>query len=157
MGGSQTSLSPTGSPGSPAIRTAVPSTTLTSISPRSPPIRSRVLTPAGSFLELATSPATRLAACGVSTGATTIYHHRCFASRPRLSPSVQPGRHGSREPSRSRARPSAARATVQPAASTAPATATTTMADPQALLALRLILGDRAMIDFTGREYYVSG
>jgi len=30
-------------------------------------------------------------------------------------------------------------------------------ADPQALLALRLILGDRAMIDLTGREYYVSG
>jgi hypothetical protein len=28
---------------------------------------------------------------------------------------------------------------------------------PQALLALRLIFGDRAMIDFTGREYYVSG
>ena len=30
-------------------------------------------------------------------------------------------------------------------------------ASPQALLALRLILGDRVMIDFTGREYYVSG
>jgi len=30
-------------------------------------------------------------------------------------------------------------------------------ADPQALVALRLILGDRAMIDLTGREYYVSG
>jgi hypothetical protein len=28
---------------------------------------------------------------------------------------------------------------------------------PQALLALRLILGERAMIDFTGREYYVTG
>lgn len=28
---------------------------------------------------------------------------------------------------------------------------------PQALLALRLILGDSAMIDFTGQEYYVSG
>jgi hypothetical protein len=28
---------------------------------------------------------------------------------------------------------------------------------PQALLALRLIFGDRAMIDVTGREYYVSG
>jgi hypothetical protein len=27
---------------------------------------------------------------------------------------------------------------------------------PQGLLALRLIFGDRAMIDFTGREYYVS-
>ena len=30
-------------------------------------------------------------------------------------------------------------------------------ASPQALLALRLILGERAMFDFTGREYYVSG
>ncbi len=29
-------------------------------------------------------------------------------------------------------------------------------ANPQALLALRLILGDRAMVDVTGREYYVS-
>lgn len=29
-------------------------------------------------------------------------------------------------------------------------------ATPQALLTVRLILGDRAMIDFTGREYYVS-
>lgn len=28
---------------------------------------------------------------------------------------------------------------------------------PQGLLALRLILGDRAMFDFTGRGYYVSG
>ncbi|MEO6201705.1 MAG: DUF3943 domain-containing protein [Nitrospirales bacterium] len=28
---------------------------------------------------------------------------------------------------------------------------------PQALLALRLIMGDTAMIDFTGQEYYVSG
>lgn len=28
---------------------------------------------------------------------------------------------------------------------------------PQALLALRLILADRAMVDLTGREYYVSG
>ena len=28
---------------------------------------------------------------------------------------------------------------------------------PQGLLALRLILGDRAMIDLTGREFYVSG
>ncbi|MFZ1745585.1 MAG: DUF3943 domain-containing protein [Nitrospirales bacterium] len=28
---------------------------------------------------------------------------------------------------------------------------------PQALLALRLIMGDRLMIDFTGQEYYVSG
>jgi len=28
---------------------------------------------------------------------------------------------------------------------------------PQALLALRLILGNRAMFDFTGREYYVTG
>jgi len=28
---------------------------------------------------------------------------------------------------------------------------------PQALLALRLILGDRAMLDLTAREYYVSG
>jgi hypothetical protein len=27
---------------------------------------------------------------------------------------------------------------------------------PQGLLALRLIFGDRAMIDLTGREYYVS-
>jgi len=27
----------------------------------------------------------------------------------------------------------------------------------QGLLALRLIFGDRAMLDFTGREYYVSG
>jgi hypothetical protein len=27
---------------------------------------------------------------------------------------------------------------------------------PQALLAFRLIFGNRAMIDFTGREYYVS-
>lgn len=30
-------------------------------------------------------------------------------------------------------------------------------ATPQALLALRLILGDRAMLDVTGREYYVTG
>ncbi len=30
-------------------------------------------------------------------------------------------------------------------------------ASPQALLALRLILGDRAMFDVTGREYYVTG
>ncbi len=30
-------------------------------------------------------------------------------------------------------------------------------ASPQALLALRLIMGDRAMLDFTGREYYVTG
>ena len=30
-------------------------------------------------------------------------------------------------------------------------------ASPQALLALRLILGNRAMFDFTGREYYVTG
>ena len=30
-------------------------------------------------------------------------------------------------------------------------------ASPQGLLALRLIMGDRAMIDFTGREYYVTG
>lgn len=30
-------------------------------------------------------------------------------------------------------------------------------ATPQALLSLRLILGDRAMIDITGREYYVTG
>jgi len=30
-------------------------------------------------------------------------------------------------------------------------------ATPQALLALRLIFGNRAMIDLTGREYYVSG
>ena len=30
-------------------------------------------------------------------------------------------------------------------------------ATPQALLSLRLILGDRAMIDLTGREYYVTG
>ena len=30
-------------------------------------------------------------------------------------------------------------------------------ASPQALLALRLIFGDRAMLDFTGREYYVTG
>jgi hypothetical protein len=30
-------------------------------------------------------------------------------------------------------------------------------ATPQALLALRLIFGDRAMIDLTGREYYVTG
>jgi hypothetical protein len=30
-------------------------------------------------------------------------------------------------------------------------------ATPQALLALRLIMGDRAMIDVTGREYYVTG
>jgi hypothetical protein len=30
-------------------------------------------------------------------------------------------------------------------------------ATPQALLALRLILGDRAMFDVTGREYYVTG
>jgi hypothetical protein len=30
-------------------------------------------------------------------------------------------------------------------------------ASPQALLALRLIFGDRAMADMTGREYYVSG
>lgn len=30
-------------------------------------------------------------------------------------------------------------------------------ATPQALLALRLILGDRAMVDITGREYYVTG
>ena len=30
-------------------------------------------------------------------------------------------------------------------------------ANPQALLALRLILGDRAMFDVTGREYYVTG
>jgi hypothetical protein len=30
-------------------------------------------------------------------------------------------------------------------------------ATPQALLALRLILGDRAMFEFTGREYYVTG
>ncbi len=30
-------------------------------------------------------------------------------------------------------------------------------ATPQALLALRLIFGDRAMFDLTGREYYVSG
>ena len=29
-------------------------------------------------------------------------------------------------------------------------------ATPQGLLALRLIFGDRAMIDLTGREYYVS-
>ena len=28
---------------------------------------------------------------------------------------------------------------------------------PQGLLSLRLILGDRAMFDMTGREYYVSG
>jgi hypothetical protein len=28
---------------------------------------------------------------------------------------------------------------------------------PQGLLALRLILGDRAMLDMTGRAYYVSG
>ncbi|MEP6887082.1 MAG: DUF3943 domain-containing protein [Nitrospirales bacterium] len=30
-------------------------------------------------------------------------------------------------------------------------------ATPQGLLNLRLILGDRAMLDFTGREYYVTG
>jgi hypothetical protein len=30
-------------------------------------------------------------------------------------------------------------------------------ASPQALLSLRLILGDRAMLDVTGREYYVTG
>jgi hypothetical protein len=30
-------------------------------------------------------------------------------------------------------------------------------ASPQALLSLRLILGDRAMVDLTGREYYVTG
>lgn len=30
-------------------------------------------------------------------------------------------------------------------------------ATPQSLLALRLILGDRAMIDLTGREFYVTG
>ena len=30
-------------------------------------------------------------------------------------------------------------------------------ANPQALLALWLILGDRAMFDVTGREYYVTG
>ena len=30
-------------------------------------------------------------------------------------------------------------------------------ATPQALLSLRLILGDRAMVDVTGREYYVTG
>ncbi len=30
-------------------------------------------------------------------------------------------------------------------------------ATPQALLSLRLILGDRAMLDVTGREYYVTG
>ena len=30
-------------------------------------------------------------------------------------------------------------------------------ASPQALLALRLIWGDRVMFDFTGREYYVTG
>ncbi len=30
-------------------------------------------------------------------------------------------------------------------------------ATPQGLLALRLILGDRAMLDLTGQEYYVSG
>ena len=30
-------------------------------------------------------------------------------------------------------------------------------ASPQALLALRLIFGDRVMFDFTGREYYVTG
>lgn len=30
-------------------------------------------------------------------------------------------------------------------------------ASPQALLAVRLIMGNRAMLDFTGREYYVTG
>jgi hypothetical protein len=30
-------------------------------------------------------------------------------------------------------------------------------ASPQALLALRLIMGERALLDFTGREYYVTG
>ncbi|MGZ8382905.1 MAG: hypothetical protein ACXWWE_02725 [Nitrospira sp.] len=30
-------------------------------------------------------------------------------------------------------------------------------ANPQALPALRLILGNRAMLDFTRREYYVTG
>ena len=29
--------------------------------------------------------------------------------------------------------------------------------DPQGLLALRLIFGDRAMLDLTGRGYYISG
>src|SRR5438132_11497818 len=98
MEGSQTSLSPTDSPGSPAILTVVPSTTLTSISPRSPPILSRVLTPAGSLLELPTSPATQHAGCGGFTEATTIYRHRYFASLARLSLWGQAGTQGGLPP-----------------------------------------------------------
>ena len=95
--------------------------------------------------------------CGVSSVAMTISHRRHSVCPAPPSRSGQPGNRGWREAV-------ALQGTALAGAGYGAAGSVQRTderdyhygATPQGLLALRLIFGDRAMIDLTGREYYVS-